>query len=207
MKVKKDTISISLTQFSSFATKPGPQQLTVVRTIRKQHEEGYEVPQDIYKQFRDGLKRMHRDGKPKSFLDEVVSRQTESSRMKHYPILATGYKKFLGRKTVDWMESPQGVWQFDELRVNIRPEISLLLNEEPLAIKLWLNDDNSLNKRRAEIITHMMEQAIPTCEEELGACVLDVRRGKLFRSGKSDKEQSALLRSQARAFISLYREI
>lgn len=170
MKVK-----ISLTQFLNFATKPPEQQLTVVRTIRKQHEEDYRVPLDLYKQFRDAVIQMHRNGKSKNVLDQLVRQQTEPTRAKHYPDLVAGYKKFMGRKSLDWFEQPHGIWECEELRIKIRPEVALVVDGIPTAIKLWLNNDDSLNKRRAEMITHMMATAIPSSSDGLTTAVLDVR--------------------------------
>lgn len=200
-------IQISLTQFFNFATKPPEQQLTVVREIRRQHDEGYDVPPDLYKQFREGVVRMHKLRKPKDYLDETVARQTEPSRVKHYPTLVAGYKKFLGRKATEWFDPPEGVWSCEELRINIRPEIGLVIDNIPTALKMWLKDDDSLNKRRAELITHLMRQALPHSTDEMVVAVLEVRKGKSFHSGKSDHEQTVLLRAQARNFVSMYREL
>ncbi|MBY0588715.1 hypothetical protein K2X85_16200 [bacterium] len=202
-------VGISLTQFVNFATKPPEQQLTEARRIKQQHMEGYDVPPDMYKQFRDAVVRMHKQRRDKSYLDEVVARQTESSRVKHYPTLASGYKKFLGRKDVEWFDPPSGVWIFEDLRIKITPELGLVINGRPTVIKLYLNDSQTLIKRRAEIIIHLMKLGIPTLAEddEVDACVLDVRKGQLFMAGKSDREQSILLRAQARNFVSMYREL
>lgn len=207
MPVSVPEVKVTLTQFLNFATKPPEQQLTVVREIRKQHDEGYDVPPDLYKQFREAVVQMHKTGMPKDYLDQVVARQTEPSRVKHYPPLAQGYKKFLGRKTTAWFDPPEGVWQCEDLRIGIRPEVGLLIDGVPTAIKLWLKDDDTLNKRRAELIIHLMMQALPHTTDELTVCVLDVRKGKAFCAGKSDHEQTALLRAQARSFVSLYREL
>lgn len=200
-------VKVSLTQFLNFATKPPEQQLTVVREIRKQHDEGYDVPPDLYKQFRESVIRMHKNDQPKDQLDRIAEQQTEPSRAKHYPPLVKGYKRFLGRKTTAWFDPPIGAWLCEGLRINVRPEIGLVINGTPTAIKLWLKDDDTLNKRRAELIVHLMGQALPQSTDELTVCVLDVRKGKLFCAGKSDREQTVLLRAQARSFMSLYREL
>ena len=207
MPVWAPEVKVSLTQFLNFATKPPEQQLTVVREIRKQHDEGYEVPPDLYKQFREAVVHLHKTGKPKDYLDQVAAQQKEPSRVKHYPLLARGYKKFLGRKTTDWFDPPAGAWLCEDLRINIRPEVGLVIDEVPTAIKLWLKDDDTLNKRRAELIVHLMPQALPSAQDELTVCVLDVRKGKAFCAGKSDYEQTALLRAQARSLVSLYRDL
>jgi hypothetical protein len=207
MPITAPEVKISLTQFLNFATKPPEKQLTVVREIRKQHDEGYDVPPDLYKQFREAVVRMHKNGKPKDYLDAVATGQTEPSRMKHYPPLVQGYKKFLGRKTIAWFDPPEGAWFCEDLRINIRPEVGLLIDGVPTAVKLWLKDDDTLNKRRAELIVHLMMHALPSTQDDLTVCVLDVRKGKAFYAGKSDHEQSALLRAQARSFVSLYRDL
>jgi hypothetical protein len=206
MPVSASRVRLSLTQFLSFATKPPEQQLTAVREIRKQHEEGYEVPPDLYKQFREAVVRMHKERKPKTYLDGIAAAQTEPARAKHYPELATGYKKFLGKKTVQWFDPPSGVWEFDGLTINVRPEVGLVIDEVPTVLKLWLKGDQSLNKRRAEIISHLMSQALALGGQTI-ISVLDVRKGKAFPVGKSDHEQSVLLRAQARNFLSMYREL
>lgn len=207
MPVTAPEVSISLTQFLNFATKPPEQQLTVVREIRKQHDEGYEVPPDLYKQFREAVVRMHKNGRPKDDLDRVATIQTEPSRVKHYPPLVAGYKKFLGRKTTEWFDPPEGIWACEDLFIKIRPEVGLVIDGIPTAIKLWLKDDDSLNKRRAELIVHLMQQALPHTTDDLVVSVLDVRKAKPFSAGKSDHEQTALLRAQARSFVSLYRDL
>jgi hypothetical protein len=77
----------------------------------------------------------------------------------------------------------------------------------PTAIKLWLKYGDTLNKRRAELIVHLMQRALPSSQDDLVVCVLDVRKGRVFCAGKSDHEQTALLRAQARSFVSLYRDL
>ena len=200
-------VRISLTQFLNFATKPPEQQLTVVREIKKQHLEGYQVPPDCYKQFREAVVHMHKNGLGKGYLDQVASSQTEATRVKHYPELADGYKKFMGRKTLVWFEPQKGVWSCQELLVNVRPEIALVVNGQPRLIKLWLNDDQSLNKRRSELITHMMRLAIPSLQDDCQPAVLDVRSARLFEIGKSDADLSVLLSAQAMSFVHMYRVI
>lgn len=200
-------IKISLTQFVNFATKPPEQQLTVVRTIIKQHQAGYSVPPDCYKQLRDAIKRMHQEERNKQYLSEFALRQTEPTRAKHYPILAKGYKKFLGRKKIRWFDPPTGNWIYSGLRISLRPELGLTINDAPHVIKLWLNDDASLSKRRAEIINHLMAIAFSSGQNALTFAVLDVRNGKLFSSGKSDNEQTVLLRAQVISFVSMYQNL
>lgn len=203
------SIGISLTQFVNFATKPPEQQLTEARRIKQQHIDGYDVTPDMYKQFREGVVRMHKQHRDRSYLDEIAARQKEPSRIKHYPPLVAGYKKFLGRKEMEWFDPPVGEWAFEDLRIKVTPELGLTINGQPTVVKLYLNESQTVNKRRAEIIVHLMKLAIPTLaeEDEVSVCVLDVRKGRPFPAGKSDREQTILLRAQARNFVSMYREL
>lgn len=148
MAISPLKVRVSLTQFLHFATKPPEQQLTVARDVRKQHDEGYKVPPDIYKHVREAVVRMHKSRRPKDYLDQVVAWQTEPSRGKHYPPLAQGYKKLLGRETTAWFAPPERVWLCEDLRIKIRPEVGLLIDKVPTAIKLRLKDDDTLTNDR-----------------------------------------------------------
>lgn len=207
MIVSSVGVQISLTQFLNFITKPAEQQLTVVRQIRKQHDKPYEPPPDLYKQFREEVARMHKRGWTKDYLDKIAAAQSEPARKDHYPLLAEGYKKFLARKNVVWFNPPEGVWECEGLRISVRPELGLVIDGTPTVLKLWLKDDDALTKRRAELVIHLMTQALPKIDRETVIAILDVRKGRLFRAGKSDHEQTVLLRAQARSFVSLYREL
>lgn len=206
MAIATEVISVSFTQFIRYATKPPEQQLTVVRQIRQQHESGYDVPPDCYKQFREAVVKLLKEKRPKEYLDHVANSQEEASRAKHYPILAAGFKSFLGRKQYTWIEPPTGYWKPDGLKIRVRPEIGLRFGGSDYFIKLWLNDENDVNKRRASLLTHLMGLALGGNDAGRLA-ILDVRRGKLFEHEGNDPQQFALLRSQAASFVSLYRNL
>lgn len=206
-KSTTDSIGISLSQFVDFATKTPEQQLTVVRTIRRQHEQGYDVPGDLYKQFKDCVIRMHERRQDKSVLDAMLADQSEPARVQHYPSLVTGYKRFLGRKALTWFSPLRGGWSYSELFVRTSPELGLEWNGQRRLIKLYLKQDEDLNKRRAEIVNHLMRLAMLEGDDLIIPAVLDVRKAKLHEAGKSDHEQTILLQAQARAFVELYRKL
>lgn len=197
-------IRVSLTQFADFATKPPEQQLTVARKVAKQHLDGYEVPQDFYKGFREGVQAMHRENHEIGFLEQLCSAQTQPGRAKHYSLLFEGYRRFLGNTEVEGMVAPEGVWQLGQLTIRVRPEIAIRMNGDTLLLKLWLSNDPSLNRRRSQILNQLIRESIPACEENLVPAVLDVRRSKLFTSDEHSKDHAAILQAQATSFISLY---
>lgn len=207
MSVSTDAVKVSLTKFVDFATKPGEQQLTVVRQVRQQHATPYEPKPDIYKQFREAVRRLHRTSAQKSYLDGVAKRQTEPSRVKHYPPLVAGYQKFLGRKQVQWFDPPATVWACEDLQVNVKPELGLVIDGERTLVKLWLKDGDGLNKKRAELIVHLMGEAYDQLTDETRMCVLDVRKGRPYYAGTQPVNNAVLLTAQARSFVSMYRDL
>lgn len=209
----RGAITISMTQFVAFLMKDGRAQMTAVRAIKKQHIDGYAVPPDLYKQFRDGLIAHHRGGLPKQQLELIASSQSDPNRRREYANLVAGYGKFLGRKQPKWFTPPRGRWEFGGLAVNVRPELGLKLDledaSELLVVKLHLNKpgpggESTLDKRRAETMTHLMRLAIPSAPSLLPA-ILDVRRGRLFRN--HDEGLTPLLRGHACAFVEMYRSL
>lgn len=206
-------IAVSMTQFVNFILRDGPGQLAVVRTIKRQHESGYEVPPDLYKQFRERLVEHHRQAKPKETLDDIATSQREPTRRREYPPLVAGYQKFWGRRTLIWGRPAEGRWEFGGLRINVKPELCLSTSDaedgESLLIKLYLNKPNedgesAMNKRRAIIVTHLMRLAIPGLPTHYVPAVLDVRRARVFRAEPPEAARTALLRGHARAFVEIY---
>lgn len=200
-------IRISLTQFVNFATKEPEKQLTVVRAVKKQHEQGYRVPPDLYKQFIARVVWMHKHGRPKEELDGLAVGQTEPSRAKHYPLLVKGYKKFLGRKQVQWFKPHKGFWEHGGLIINASPELGLAWDGRKHLVKMYCNDGKDLNKRRSEIIAHLMDLAIPDLPDDVVPMVLDVRKGKPVELGEFDREQTILLQGLAQSFVHIYRNL
>lgn len=198
-------ISISLTQFTNFALKAGPAQLTAVRAIKKQHAEPYSPPPDPYKRFREGVIAIHKKGMPKDALDAIVDTQTDPNKMEDYPELVRGYKSFWGRKTFTWFQPPKGAWDFDGLRISIKPELGLITGDDKMIVKLYPNKPREMDKRRAALVTQVMQLGLGL--KGIQACVLDVRAGKLFPSGGPDEDLETVLRAQARSFVEMYRRI
>lgn len=206
-------IAVSMTQFVNFILRDGPGQLAIVRTIKKQHESGYAVPPDLYKQFRELLVEHHQQARPKEGLPVIATSQREPTRRGEYRPLVAGYQKFWGRRTLVWAKPAEGRWEFGGLRVNVKPELCLSIVDteahESLLIKLYLNKpseegESAMNKRRATIVTHLMRLAIPELPIHYVPTVLDVRRAKLFRAEPPVAARTALLRGHARAFVEIY---
>lgn len=197
---------ISLTEFVDFAIKAGTPKLTHVKKVKKEHIRGYHPTRDYYRKLRDGIVEMHRDGMPKSVLDGLVKGIADQNKTVNYPLLAAGYKKFLGRKSIQWYEPPKASWFQGNLEVRINPELGLEINGRPHLIKLYFKAEK-LTKARIELINHLMLTALDV--ERAGATVgmLDVRNGNLIVADSLDPSLAPLLNAEAIAFCEMYKSV
>ncbi len=150
---------ISLTEFVDFALKSGTPQFTAVKEIKRAHEVGYHPTRDFYLKMRDGIVEMHRDNAPKSALDGLVRGIRDKNKQKLYPVLAEGYRKFLGRKAISWFEPPRCNWSFGGLVVRVNPELGLSFDGQDHIIKLYFKEDKLL-KRGIEHVNYLILSAL-----------------------------------------------
>jgi len=199
-------IQISMTEFVDFVTKPGPPRLTVVKQAKKRHEDGYDPKTDFYKKLRDGIVQHHQAGQPKSALDALAQGVTDKNKIKAYPLIIQGYKKFLGNKKVKWSNPTKAAWVHGDLGVNVNPEIGLEINGKPHLIKLYFKADK-LSKIQLQAILHLMQLKLGKTKKPVTLGVLEVRRGKLHIAGPLDPSLTALVEGEAQAFASMYKAV
>jgi len=194
---------ISLTEFVDFIAKSGTPKLTLVRIVKQRHLAGYDPRTDFYKPFRDGLVQLHKNGQPKSALDSLVAGQTDAKKQTAYPDLLKGYKRFLGRKTVQWFAPPQKLWTHSSLTVSVNPELGLEINGRRHAVKLYFKADK-LTKLRMDAITQLMHHVLGTGDGSPTFSILDVRNGKLISAPAPQPSLMPLLEGEALAFATIY---
>lgn len=199
-------IQISMTEFVDFVTKAGPPRLTVVRQVKKRHADGYHPSTDFYKKLRDGIVQHHQIGGPKSALDALALGVTDTNKIKAYPVIIQGYKKFLGNKSVKWFKPTKASWVHGELGVNVNPEIGLNINGKPHLIKLYFKTDK-LTKTQLQAILHLMQLKLGKTKKPVTLGILEVRRGKLHVAGPLDPSLTALVDGEAQAFAAMYNAV
>lgn len=199
-------IQISMTEFVDFVTKAGPPRLTVVKQVKKRHDEGYDPKTDFYRKLRDGLAKHHQQDAPKSALDVLARSVTDKNKIKAYPVIIQGYKKFLGNKSVKWFSPNKTAWVHGELGVNVNPELGLNINGKPHLIKLYFKADK-LTKAQLQAILHLMTLELGNTKRRAALSVLEVRRGKLHVAGPLDPTLTALVKGEAQAFASMYNAV
>lgn len=195
-------VQISLTDFVDFVLKTGTPRLTKVREIKDRDE--YHPAFDFWRQLREGIEELHRSGYHVDWLDSIALKQTDPRKINRYPEAIAAYKKFVGRKKLEWFEPPKDKWISDDLTININPELGLFINGTPHIIKLFFKDD-SLDKRKSEVVLHLMEEQFrESCGPQTVMSILDVKSSRLISPTKSPENISILLRAEANTFIQIY---
>lgn len=196
-------LEISLTEFVDFVIKSGTPKLTQVRSIKRQHEAGYEPSHDYYRKLRDGIVEFHQQGRDKKYLDRLSAGIVDKNKSNTYPQLVNAYKKFLGRKQVDWFEPAKASWSHGALRVRVNPELGLSLNGDDHLVKLYFKD-LKLTKDRIAIISHMMMSTVGASADGLRVALLDVRNSKIHVFDALDPSLAPLLEGEALSFYRIY---
>ena len=169
---------ISLTDFVDIVSKAGRPKATKVAQVKERPE--YAPALDFYKPLRDHIVEVHRKGEDKNLISNVLTDLTDIKKIRNYPELVTGYKKWWGRKNLEWFNPPRDVYAHNGFEVIINPELGLVVNGERHVIKLYFKSD-ALSSLRIELITNLMEHQL---RQKVIATdkfsILDVRNAKLF---------------------------
>ena len=125
-------------------------------------------------------------------------------RLAHYSTAVANYRRFLGRRRVEWVGQPRrAVWLADPLRIRVDPELHVTIDGDPHVIKLYLkaHPSEALTQRTANPLAWLLDH----CHGHLGRpLVLDVLRGRAFGLTGHGRDYESLLRAQAAAFVSLW---
>jgi hypothetical protein len=191
--------SISLSYFVDFVLRSGTPKLTGVKEFKENKDEIYT---DFYKSVREAIVEMHQTGLEPSCLDAFVEAQTDTRRCRIYPGVVAGYQKFLRSGKMKWFEPPTRALPIGGIALNVNPEVGLVIDGTPHAIKLYFRSD-PLSSKRVAVIIHLLTTAFATTWPGTVFSVLDVRNAKLH-SSKPNPRLNLLLRGEAAAFSTIY---
>jgi hypothetical protein len=201
---------ISLTTFVDFVNAAGSPKITVVRTAKRQYMDGYKQSFDFWKRLRDAIVRMHAEQLPRSSLDEFladfVQEKQDVSKAARYKECIDGYKKWLGKKKIEWIGTIAETWDSGALQVRINPELGLRINGTDYLVKLYWKSVE-LPKLRAGTMLHLMKKAIVPPTGPRVSAILDVSRAKLMDSIPPVAGLDALLEAEAQAFVTIWNQI
>lgn len=200
-------VEVGLTKFIDFILKTGTTKLTVVKEAKRQNESQYDPMVDFYRILREGVVAFHKKGENKQALDAIMVKIRSKVKLNTYPDFLGGYKKFLGRKSFDWFTPPKAEWSHGGLVVRVNPELGLQLGDSKMAVKMYLRSQGELDKRRAALITHVMQAVLGAKYAGVTMCVLDVKNGKNYPGAAYDAGLAPVLKGEALSFVEMYRSL
>lgn len=199
---------ISLTDFVDFTLLSGPTKVTKVKEIK--HRDPYEPAVDLWRPMRDGIIELHKHGKvDREGLDAITGTQTHDLKLRHYPLAAAGYMKFLGRRPQDYFTPPSGIWTAGGLEVKVNPEVGLIIGGCPTVIKLYFKNPPLMKPRVQASIGVMMARLATAARPDTHFGVLDVKAGKLvLADGRwNAADIQVLISGEARMFVDIWNSL
>jgi hypothetical protein len=193
--------NVSLTYFVDFVLKAGTPKLTVVKEFKGRDD--YDPQTDFYKSLREKLVEVFKTGGPIGSMEAWAAGVHEKKRAAYLAVVA-GLKKFVGRQGYEWFEPPRENFALGPIMLNVNPELGLVVKGVPHIIKVYLKDDPPLVKNRAQLILHVLQQALSKSSDGKTFAVLDARKGRLHPIGASPPGINALLTGEAAAFKTMY---
>lgn len=168
---------ISLTDLVDIVSSAGVAKANKVKRIKNRPP--YKPEYDYYKKFRNGVSSIHKKGEGKSALDDILAK-VGGNKIAAYEELVKGYRKWWGRKSLEWIDIDKKVWSSRNIEVNINPELCFGANGITHIVKLYMKTD-PLSKKKVDLVSHLLWEYY---EKDYGKNakmgVLDVRRGKFI---------------------------
>jgi len=206
MNTPSDTL-VSLTTFDRFCNTDPSGQFIVARNAHRMYmEEDFGPRIDFWKRFRDTVVLAHAQPDQRDRRFDALSIDLPDNKRSAYPTAIAGYKKWWGRKDITLIERPAPVpWGPHLIKFKVNPELVLDINGELTVAKLYYSKDgNSMTRRNADLITHLLEQTHGT----LGtAMVIDVKKGKGFKARPAKPGIPMTLIAQSAAFSSFWMDL
>lgn len=198
-------IKISLTDFVDFVSKSGTTKLTKVKQIKKRPT--YHPAFDFWKIMRDEIIEFHKESKDdKHCFDEILPKLTDKKKIGRYPDIIVGYKKFLGKKTINYFKVHKSTWTNNDLEVRINPELGLTINNKKYIVKLYFKSEG-LSKAKVESILFLLKETYSVkISQGIDVAILDIQKNKLIIS-KSVKNIMPLLIGEANSFETIWKNL
>lgn len=191
---------VSLTYFVDFVLKSGTPKITGVKEYKERRDE---LSTDFYRPLRQAIIEMHKQGLPLAKLDEIARNEADEKRRKHYPLIIAGYRAFLAEGPKRYFDPPRETLTLGPLSLDVNPELGLIIDGKPHAVKLYFRSEPLAPKRTALILS-LLSQAFCEKNHEIIPAVLDMRTGKLHTHARMGGKVDLLLRGEAAAFASVY---
>lgn len=171
-------IRLSLTDFVDIISKSGTPKATKVKQVKLRPD--YEPAFDFYKPLRESIVGIHKDDKPKKDIDKILGHISDKKKLSGYAEIISGYKKWWGRNTFQWIEPPRSNYRINGIEISVNPELGLKIGSENHIIKLYFKGE-ALSKFKSDIITNLMAlKLLSAANPNVKMSVLDIRNAKLY---------------------------
>lgn len=190
-------VSVSTQEFVDFVLTSGTGRITQV----KQMKAGVHVA-DFYRPVREAIADMHRSGLAENVLDDLLSSLVDPRERRIFPKAVNGYKKFLRSGKIVWFEPPMRDYPLGPISVRVAPEVGLLIDGRPHAIKLYFRGD-PLSPQRIVVTNRLLSSALSATWPGTVFAMLDVRRARLYPY-RPKSEVGLLLNAEAQCLASLH---
>ena len=171
--------NVTLTRFLDFVNANGLDRQKVVSEFI--NSDDYSPCKDYYKDLRDAIVSMYKNGEPLDSLDEKFALIDEKKQV-NYPILLSGFKAWARRKKIVFLETKSYIYDLNGLEMSINPELVLRINGKPTVVKFFFKKD--LEKGAADIVSVLMAMAFRSFDDKYNDYdfgVLDLRTSRLRR--------------------------
>lgn len=199
-------LEISLTTFVDYLIATGSPRISVIRRAKDMYSRDYNPAFDFWRPLRQAIREMHRNDLGRGHLDLLQSNLSDKNKINAYPKNILGYKKWMGRKNIEWVGSVKSRWRSGDLIVNINPELNLRIQGDQYLIKLYLKADK-LTKHRVNTSLYLLKESIKKRRIEATPAILDVKNSKLIKPSRDISGIGVLLNAEASSFINLFENL
>jgi hypothetical protein len=186
--------NLTLSDVVDVFSKAGTPKATKVRQIKNRAP--YQPATDFYRTLRSSIVSIHANGKDRGALNGIVPSLADAKKIGNYQDIVDGYRKFWGKKRIDWFDPPRGTYTHAGIDVLVNPELGLIIDGKRVIIKLYFKSDE-ITKARIELVPVLMEVVLrPNCQAGDLVALLDVRKAKLHFLGVSTGPATAMLNAE-----------
>ncbi|MGG0792600.1 hypothetical protein ABE137_01005 [Brevibacillus laterosporus] len=202
-------IPLSFTRFINFTSLDPHKRAQYVKKLK--YDDDYHFGKDYYGPVRNGIVSFHKRNRDSSYLDEIVIKAKES-RKPNYLFVIDQYKDFLDKnKNLEWYTPPEKQFVYNDLLININPELGLKIKGKPTLVKLFFTDDGvekKLTSGKAQLIFRLMKIALDESIEDDKYAIMNMKTGKLINQSKKENEFIDLnLETHLESFLHIWRNI
>lgn len=184
--------NITLNQFANFALKNSIQKYNCAHRIFRQITSEFDKKQDYWVILRNRVsKALRTTGTCETLLG--LEQEVPTDKKSNYQIMVNGLNKYWGKKSFEAVSVQKRIWKSGHIRINVNPLLCYSYRNKIHIVDLYLhvNDNDKIDKRKADMILQVMHDALKL-PDEVSIEILDVARGKTFKYHKVNGDKLAL---------------